>query len=527
MRAAVLDLGSNSFHVLVADLDGHRIAPVLRQREMRHLGRVVRRHGFVPDDEVATSAATVAHLAELARRAGAQELIAVATAALRDAGNGAQVLRALSEAGEVEIRVVDGLEEARLAYLGVRAAVAVDAEPVLVLDLGGGSLEFAVGAGSVVEWAASTPLGASALSTEVPEGVLRPKHLRRLERLVDDAVTDLVAPIRDAAPATSIAVGGTVRALGRVLAAAHATWLPATVNQLRIGHDELAALADDLASRTLEERTEVPGVSSRRADHLHVAAVVLARVLDRLELDAVLVSDWGLREGVLLDAHGVSDPPTPEALRDSEVERIRTTFAPDDPHPGHVAALAGMLFDATGDLHGLPASWRELLTSAARLHAIGESIALRKQQRHGAYLVDNAELRGFSPAESAMLTTLVRFHPSRGVSRHFPAYAALSAEDQDRTQSLLALLQVADGLDRAHDQAVTGLHVERDGDTLVLELLGDALPVAPLELDRRTRLFTERFGVEVEVRDRGDRHDGGRDAALRGSDAVGPPAGGS
>jgi len=501
MRCSVLDLGSNSFHVLIADLAGHQLTPVLREREMLHLGRTVAQHGTIPDAERELAIATVAHLAELARRSGAEERLAVATAALRDADNGPAVIAELADAADTEVQVLDGLEEARLAYLGVRAAVAVQNEPVLVLDLGGGSLEFAVGLGPRVVWSDSVPLGASRLSALVTRDPIRRRDVRAITRAVDDALDPLVDTVRAHAPGTVVAVGGTVRALARVAAVDESIWLPATLNQLRVERAELEQLRDELLALDLDGRISVPGMKERRADHVHVAAIVLTRVLERLQVSTAIVSDWGLREGLLLDAHGVVSPPTADELRASEIARIRATFSADDPHPTHVAALAVQLFDGTGELHELGTRDRDLLRYAAELHSVGEAVALRRQHEHGAYLVQNAELRGFDPDETALLTTLVRFHRSRGIDRSYPPFASLALADQDRTTRLLALLQVADGLDRAHDQAVTSVTAQVDDGRVGLTLAGGGLHTTAAELDRKTLLFCRTFDTEVHVRD--------------------------
>ena len=502
MRHAVLDLGSNSFHVLVAEVDGPSLTPVLREREMLHLGRAVAATGAVPPAAERSAAATVAHLAELGRRSGARTITAVATDALRDAVNGQAVLQRLEQVADTPVHVLDGLAEARLAYLGVRASVAVRAEPVLVLDLGGGSLELAIGIGGRVVWATSTPLGASRLSAGLSNDPLEHSDLERLRGVVDAAVDPVREVVAAHEPATCIAVGGTVRALGRLSAAAHAQWLPASVNQLSLPHADLAALRDRLVGVDVARRRRLPAMKSRRADHIHVAAMVLTRVLERLGIPTVHVSDWGLREGLLLD--GISGPahPDPTSLRAGEVERLRRAFNATDPHPDHVAELAASLFDATVALHGLDGHDRELLVLAARLHSLGETLALRRQHVHGAYLVENAELRGFDPAETAMLTTLVRFHPSRGIGSGFAAFEALAPADRERVRRLLPLLQLADALDRAHDQAVRRVDVHRHGDRVELQLDGGDPQVARSELVRRSRLFEEVYEVAVHVAQR-------------------------
>jgi exopolyphosphatase/guanosine-5'-triphosphate,3'-diphosphate pyrophosphatase len=501
VRSAILDLGSNSFHVLVADVDGRDVVPVLREREMLHLGRAVALHGRVPDERREAARAVVAHLADRARRAGAEELTAVATAAIRDAQDGAQVLAELSQAAGTEVEVLDGLEEARLAYLGVRAAVAVTTEPVLVLDLGGGSLELAVGIGDRVQWATSLPLGVSRLSASVTTDPPKRREIHDLRDTVDAALDPVVDRVAGLGPRGSVAVGGTVRALARVVAATESRWLPATVNQLTVPLASLERVRDRLVSIDTVTRGRIPGMKSRRADHLHVAAVILTRALERLGLREVTVSDWGLREGLLLDRHAVSSAPSALELQASQVAGLRRRFVPDDAHPVHVAHLAGLLFDGTAPLHDLGAADRALLQQAAELHTVGEALALRRQQVHGAYLVENAELRGFTPTEMAMLVTLVRYHASRGISSDHAAFASLATPDKARTEVLLALLQVADALDRGRDQAITGLSVELGDDTIVLTPHGGRLAITEAELERKTRLCSRVFDVDVQVRE--------------------------
>jgi exopolyphosphatase / guanosine-5'-triphosphate,3'-diphosphate pyrophosphatase len=501
MRASVLDLGSNSFHVLVADLDAGRVTPVHRQREMLHLGAEVARYGVVRGPARDRATETVAHLAGLARRVGAVETHAVATSAIRDAANGPEVIADLSDAAGVAVRVLDGHEEARVGYLGVRASIAVPHEPVLVLDLGGGSLELTVGAAAEVRWSTSLPLGGSRLSALADEDPIPSQVVEELRRRTDAELDPLLREVREHAPAMTVAIGGTVRAMARIVGLDRGVWLPPTLNHLQVTSAELGELRDRLTALDVKDRLAVPGMDERRAGHLHVAAVVLTRVLERLDVADVTVSDWGLREGLLLDAHGLAVAPDPASLRRNEVERLRTTFTPTDPHPTHVAMLAGALFDGLASLHRLDGDDRRLLLAAAEVHSVGESLALRRQHVHGAYLVEHAELRGFDPELSAMLITLVRFHPSRDVHPSFPPFASLDAAAKDRTRRLLALLQLADGLDRARDQAVAGVTSNVTDDVVELELSGGGLHITDHELSRRTALFRTVFGLEVVVHD--------------------------
>jgi exopolyphosphatase / guanosine-5'-triphosphate,3'-diphosphate pyrophosphatase len=497
VRCSVLDLGSNSFHVLVADLDGTSLVPVEREREMLHLGRVVAQHGHVPEEHVVRAEETVAHLTALALRSGSEEHLAVATSALRDAEDGPAVIERLSSAAGTTVRVLSGEDEARLGYLGVRAGVAVRDEPVLVLDLGGGSLELTIGAGADVLWSTSAPLGVSRLSALVENDPARKRDVRTLKARIADELAPHLAPIADAGVRTTVAVGGTVRALARVVAAEDAIWLPATLNQLGLPTPELARVRDELLALDLDGRTDVPGMKDRRADHLHVAAVVLVEVLEQLGVDRVTVSDWGLREGLLLDAHGVTAPPSPDELRGGEIARLRATFPTDDAHLERVASLAAAVFRGLRPVHGLGDDALELLDHAARLHDLGETLALRRHPVHGAYLIANAELRGFAPDETAVLATLVRSHRSRGIDPHYPPFAALPHEGQDLVRRLLPLLQIADRLDRTRDGAVQDVGVAVVDGVATVAPIGSDVPAAPVDLDRVRRLFRSTFDLDL------------------------------
>lgn len=451
-RAAVLDLGSNSFHLLVADVDGPHVAAVDRAREMLHLGRELELTGTLGEHVVRRAVVTVERHRAAARRAGAEDIVVVATAALREPA-AAGLLARLSEVLGDAPTVLHGQEEARLAYLGARAAVPTRAEPTLVLDLGGGSMELAVGTASHVTASASVALGAGRLAALVPDDPATTTSLAALDARIDDELASVVPGLLRHVPSDVIAVGGTVRALARHLAARAGRWLPTSVNLAPLDRDELASATATLVALDTAGRGRLPGVSSRRADHLHIAAVVLDRTLRALGDRSAVVSDWGLREGVLLDRFGDVGGIDVGERRQHDVERLVAASGVDPTCSRRVADIAVRLFDATSDglgrhaadrgADGADGTERELLAVAARLHDIGAALPLRRAHEHGAYVVEHAELRGFTPRELAIVLTLVRFLPSRGISRRYPPFAALDADDRRTVERLLALLRIA------------------------------------------------------------------------------------
>ncbi|MFT5563532.1 MAG: exopolyphosphatase/guanosine-5'-triphosphate,3'-diphosphate pyrophosphatase [Myxococcota bacterium] len=500
MRRSVLDLGSNSFHVLVADVsvEGY-IDPVMRERQMLHLGRVVAELGRIPDDLADVAVESVADLSELARRTGATEHHAVATSALRDARNGPELIDRMSEAAGTHIEVIPGHEEARLSYLGVRAALGVAPAGLAVLDLGGGSLELAIGTQRTPDLVTTTKLGVSRLSTLVRNDPMQKMDRRRLSEAITSELELSGGAFETQLPGRVVAVGGTVRALARVIAAEDHDWVPMTLNRLPVKTDRLLALRRELQQLDRGGRAAVPGMKTRRADHAHVAATILGEVLKQLGVERFEVCDWGLREGVLLDRAGTDLAPAPSALRAREVLRLHDAFR-TDMHCRHTADLAVQLWDVTAQLHGLEPHDRELLHHAAVVHGVGSALALRKHQMHAAYIVAHAELRGFSPTMCAQLVTLARFQSSGGIDRTFPAAASLDDTSYDRTVKLLALLQAAKGLNRTEDNAVTSLTLGSvDDDSITIVLHGDGLDIAHRDLARRTRLFQRTFGRELKI----------------------------
>lgn len=502
MRRAVLDLGSNSFHVLVADVDpAGYVDPVARERQMLHLGRVVAQHGRITPEAADRAVASVEHLAELARRTGAVDTLAVATSALRDADNGREVVERLATAAGAAIRVLPGPEEARLGYLGVRAAIGVETVGLAVIDLGGGSLELAVGTQRTPDLVTSSDIGVSRLSALVSHDPVKRRELDRLHEVVDDELALAGGAFEATLPDRVVAVGGTVRAMARVVAAQDGMWVPMTLNRIPVTLARLRTLRDRLCTLDRDDRADLDGMKAKRADHLHIACVVLVRVLEHLGVDDLEVCDWGLREGVLLDAAATSLAPTPASLRAREIERLRRLFTPDDPHNAHTARLAMQLFDLTQSLHGLSDDDRELLHHAATVHDVGEALALRRHHRHGAYLLEHAELRGFAPADIAMVVAMVRYHNASGLKDGHPAVVGMTQERRRRTAILLALLQSADVLDRTRDQSVTGLALDDlDEDRIVLRIHGSGLRVARAELARKTALLEDVLDRRLEVR---------------------------
>ncbi len=254
--------------------------------------------------------ASAQHMRDFAEREGVAKLVAVGTSAMREAENGRELRDGLSSVLGVPVRILSGREEARVIFDAIRARLALGRETTLGLDLGGGSLEFALGDARGMRWDATLPAGVVRLQGQLIEEDRRGRiPLRQLD-LVRERVRKLVRPLRRrvgrAAPARVVVTGGTVRALARL--ASRGRRSDAALSGLELDALDLNEIAAELARDTRAERLQRRGMTPRRVDLLPVGAAVLAATLFELELPALRCCDWGLREGLALEVLGAGPP---------------------------------------------------------------------------------------------------------------------------------------------------------------------------------------------------------------------------
>jgi exopolyphosphatase/guanosine-5'-triphosphate,3'-diphosphate pyrophosphatase len=310
-RMAVLDLGSTSFHLLVADVTSSGdLDRVARERSMLRLGASLG-DGRISEEIMvrALEAATV--LRDAAVSSGAECLLPVATSALRDAHNGGELASRLGEVLHAPVRLLSGEREARLIFAALRRRLPWRDETVLGADLGGGSLELIAGDEAGVHWEATLPIGVARLHRELVErDPMGPEAARRIR----DRVRDLADPYREkiesASPLRAIASGGTIGALVRRLEARRAPNGRA-VRGARVRRADLLVLIDELVPSTHTERLALAGLDPRRADLLPTGALVLHTLAEALDIDGYTWSDWGLREGILLETLGLASGSAP------------------------------------------------------------------------------------------------------------------------------------------------------------------------------------------------------------------------
>ena len=299
MRLGVLDVGSNTVHLLVVDAEpGARPVPAADVTwDSPLLDELI--DGRLSAAGSSELASVVVEAKTRAEGLGVADFSAFATSALRDAANADEVLTSLAQETGVEIAVLDGDDEARLTFLAARRWHGWASGRLLVMDIGGGSLELADGSDEVPEHVASLPLGARRLTRDLlPGDPPRAKDVAALREHVSVTVAARMRPFRAHPVDVVSGTSKTLRSLARIAGAAPSNDGPFVPRTLRV--DDANTLVDKLAGLSAKDRARLPGVSARRAPQLLAGAVVAATTMGLLEVDELVICPWALREGIFL-----------------------------------------------------------------------------------------------------------------------------------------------------------------------------------------------------------------------------------
>jgi exopolyphosphatase/guanosine-5'-triphosphate,3'-diphosphate pyrophosphatase len=301
MRLGVLDVGSNTVHLLVVDAhQGARPLPAYSHKEELHLADHLDAQNRLTDQCAADLLTFVKDALQIAEDKGVHELLAFATSAVRDAANGDEVLAWIEAQTDVKIHILPGTEESRLTFLAARRWFGWSSGRLLLLDIGGGSLEIASGQDEDPLVAVSLPLGANRLTRDWLTGDPPDREeVRRLRKHVRAEIASAAGAIRSAGTADHcVATSKTFRQLARIAGAAPSGEGPYTKRVLR--HASVTELAERLARTPIAARAQLPGVSRLRAPQLAAGAIVADAAMDLLQLPELEICPWALREGVIL-----------------------------------------------------------------------------------------------------------------------------------------------------------------------------------------------------------------------------------
>lgn len=301
MRLGVIDVGSNTVHLLVVDAHpGGPPLPATSHKMLLRLSEHVDDEGRIDEAGAADLSRFVGECLEIAEDQGAEDLLPFATSALREAPNGEEVLARVRAETGVDLQVVSGEDEARLTFLAARRWTGWSAGKLLVVDIGGGSLELSVGTDEEPDVATSMMLGAGRVTRDLlQDDPPTPDQVRAARRQVRAVLAREMRPFsKQGAPDATVGTSKTMRSLARLTGAAPSSDGPFVPRRLRL--DELTATIARLAPLSAAERVELPGVSESRAHQVLAGAIVAEAAMDLLGVGELEICPWAMREGVIL-----------------------------------------------------------------------------------------------------------------------------------------------------------------------------------------------------------------------------------
>ena len=501
-RLAAIDIGTNSVRLIVADAlreGNYRILD--EEKETTRLGRQLHSTGKLDPDAAQQTLEALKRMKQIAEGFQARELRVIATCAVREASDGAEFVNRAREELGLEIEVISAEVEARLAFYSVARSFSLEGKNVAVADIGGGSTEIVLASGKMIESIRGTPLGAVRL-TEMFGGAAcgdEPNFSRMVERI--DATLKRRAKGKTLTPHLLIGSGGTFTTLAEiVMADKRQSGLP--LRGYEITHADVHHVLDRLRKMSAKARRSVPGLSADRADIIVAGVTIVDRLLQSFKLNRVQIHDRGVRDGLLLTMidHTLGQTSFDPHDQEAAVERFAQMCGVELEHARQVARLAGQIHSQLVGDHGLEASDRPLLETAARLQDVGYLIDYEKHHKHSYHLILNSRLAGFQPRELELIANVARYHRGGGPKKRHENFQRLSPRDQGRVRKLAAILRLAGGLDRSNSRQVQGVALAVEKDTIRMQVLASECPEVDLwAAERRAEPFEKAFGRKLSI----------------------------
>ena len=519
-RIAAIDIGTNSFHLLVAAVD-----PKLRTFRIIQAEKATTRLGERdPETGELTAAAmqrgleTLRQFRDLAASHRVEQIVTAATSAVREAPNGRDFLQTILDDLGMEVDLVSGPEEARLIYLGVLSGMPFGDRPHLLLDIGGGSTELILADGRDARALTSTRVGAVRLQRDfVRDDPMPPQRRSFLQAFIqgslEPAVDKVRRRIKPGETPVLVATSGTAMAIGS-LAASEEERPPRKLHGYCVTRQSLNQVVDRLITMTPAQRRELAPINDRRAEIIVPGALILQTTMKMLGVEEFVLSERALREGLIVDwmlRQGLLEDrfSFQSSIRQRTVIHQVQRFAVNQSRAERVASHALSLYDATrGVMHDDSGEGRELLWAAAMLHTCGQHINISAYHKHTWYLIRHGELLGYSEAEHLMVAAIARYHRRSLPKKRHESWQLVATRDNRRCVHQMALLlRLAAALDRRPEPVISALRIHAVKGSLDLEIVPERVnqnvSLEQWSLEGCAEVVKEAVGVNLRVRVQG------------------------
>lgn len=514
---AAIDIGTNSIHMVIVQIEPSlpSFTVIAKEKEPVRLGDRDPATGELTPEAIKRSLNTLRRCQELASSLKAEQIIAVATSATREAANGEDFLRQIESELGIVVNLISGKEEARRIYLGVLSGMDFNERPHIIIDIGGGSTEIILADVHEPRILSSTKIGAVRLSKEFVTTdpisdrelkVLRAHVRGMLERPVDEIWQNLQL---NEVPRT-IGTSGTIQTIAEIHARETLGGVPDPLNGYEIKYKDIEKIVKRLARMSYKERLEVSGLADKRAEIIVPGAVILLEAMQMLKLDSLIICERALREGMIVDwmlTRGLINSRLryQNEVKKRNVIKIAQKYHVDLDYSQRVAKSALSIFDQLqGQLHAWSEAEKELLWSAAILHNCGVYISHSSHHKHSYYLIRNAELLGFTELELELIANIARYHRrSKPKKKHAAYYQLPHKQYQLMVRQLSAILRLAVALDRRNKGAIAEVNCQYNSHNRALCLqikpteIGDPCALELWNLSYKKQVFEEEFDIEL------------------------------
>ena len=500
-RIAIIDIGSNSARLVISHIyKNGAYNMVYNQKEALRLSQKVDGQNLLTEEAFTSTLDTMRSFAHMCKIYQADKTIAVATAAIRNASNGPELVAKVAEQTGIQLHIISGKTEAYISYLGVINTL--DVKNGIIFDLGGGSTELILFKNRKILESISLPLGAVNTTgmfntrNEMPPNVYNDLNAFVMSRLAQ-------YPWLKQSNLPLIGVGGTARTVAKIIQ--RAKKYPATkIHNYSYPIQTFRSFFNKLCLTNLEQRKKISGLSTERSDIILAGSSIISCLLEATGAKKLITSGCGLREGLFYDYYSKSNnaPLIAKNILERSRENTLRLFESDTAHARHITKLALAMFDGWMELHKVRKSYRRLLETAALLHDIGITINFYSHARHSAYMIQNAKLFGLTHKEQIITSAIAGWH--NGISKNYfksRFYKEMLTENNWKLINKLSLLlALAESLDYSEMRMVHTLTPSFNKKNALLTLHAEHYPTIEMhQLKDHLSWFKKAFGVELKV----------------------------
>ncbi|PJZ68633.1 exopolyphosphatase [Leptospira perolatii] len=505
---AAIDLGTNSFHMIIVRVrENGTFEALAREKENVRLGSGLEEGGEIDPEAFRRAVECLKRFKLLADNSKA-EIRAVATSALREASNRISFLEAAWKEAGIRIDVISGYEEARLIYFGVLQGLPVFDRKILMIDIGGGSTEVLVGYRGDILFSKSFKLGAIRLTGKfLNSDPISSADVKKCRLYIEEMLLPFRKILKELQPDTIIGSSGTIQAMAEVVRASSGDPEERPLNHFTFTSPEFKRAKNMiLEADTSKKRSKLPGLDARRADIIVGGMLILEELFTLLDLPALTVSDFALREGIIYDTirkwehfQDVKESKHLDDIRQKSVHNLLVSFTRDEDYARHVAKLSLDLFDQLKSFHHLGVEERELLEAAALLHEVGLFISHSAYHKHSYYLIRNSEaMLGFTWGEIELIALTARYHRKSPPKAKHREYQRISLRDQETVQKLSGLLRVASACNRNRQGLIETIRCQTRKNQIIFSLVPKSGYDKSLELwacEEQAEAFETAYGA--------------------------------